>query len=303
MHQEDFLNRLSFFPAENGGKCAWPRGKMVSGTGGMNGMMYVRGHPEIYNKWARFGNVGWSYAEIEHYFERAENVSYPQLLADEIVKKTQEEGPLNIDHFNSRPKFCYEILNAANELGYKIGNLYGFKHTGFMIAPMTTKDGFRGTTSRHYLRPVAKRKNLRVLTNAHVTKVLLVDEGTKVSGIELIDKEGNKRLLKANKEIILTAGAIGSPHILLNTGIGPKEDLSKLGIKVHKDLPVGRNLYNHDSAGVVMSTRDDDFETLTLDAVNEFLMNRTGPLASTGITQVTSFWKVIVPLQVCQMYR
>ena len=134
-----------------------------------------------------------------------------------------------------------------------------------------------------------KEKNLRVLTSAHVTKVLLVDEGTKVSGIELIDKEGNKRSLKANKEIILTAGAIGSPHILLNSGIGPKEDLSKLGIKVHKDLPVGRNLYNHVSVGVVMSIRDNDFETLTLDAVNEFLMNRTGPLASTGITQVTAF--------------
>lgn len=274
---------------ENGGRCAWPRGKMVSGTAGMNGMMYVRGHPEIYNKWARAGNPGWSYNEIEHYFERAENPMNPQLVADEMFKRTETGGPLNINLFEHKPEFSDELLNAAKELGYKIGKLHGYNQTGFMVAPMATSDGLRGTTSRFYLRPVAERKNLRVLINAHVTKVLLNKWEMNAHGVELIDKEGNKKIVKVNKEIILTSGAIGSPHILLNSGIGPKEDLAHFGMHVHKDLPVGRTLFNHVSVGVPMSLKDDNYEILTMDAVNQFIMNRTGPLTSTGLTQVTAF--------------
>ena len=262
---------------------------MVSGTGGMNGMMYVRGHPEIYNKWARAGNSGWSYNEIEHYFERAENPMNPQLVTDEMFKRTQTGGPLNIDLFSHKPEFSEELLSAAKELGYKIGKLHGYNQTGFMVAPVTTSDGLRGTTSRFYLRPVAERKNLHVLTNAHVTKVLLNNWEMTAHGVELIDKEGNKRVLKAKKEIILTAGAIGSPHILLNSGIGPKEDLAYFGMQVFKDLPVGRTLFNHVSVGVPMSINDIHYETLTMDSVNQFVMNRTGPLTSTGLTQVTAF--------------
>jgi len=158
-----------------------------------------------------------------------------------------------------------------------------------MVAPMTIENSMRLTTSRAYLRPVHNRKNLRVLTNAQVTKILISPWEQKAYGVELVDKNGHKRVIKCDKEVILTAGAIGSPHILLNSGVGPEKDLTRLGIKVYKDLPVGKNLHNHVSVGVPMSIRDTPYESMTMDAVSEYLEKRTGPLASTGITQLTAF--------------
>ena len=107
--------------------------------------------------------------------------------------------------------------------------------------------------------------------------------------VELIDKDGYKRIVKANKEVILTAGAIGSPHILMNSGIGPKEHLTKLGMNVIKDLPVGKNLHNHVSAAILFSIKDTAYESMNMNSVNEYLETRTGPLSSTGLTQVTAF--------------
>ncbi|KAK0075351.1 hypothetical protein PV325_007007, partial [Microctonus aethiopoides] len=121
---------------ETNGICNWPRGKMVSGTGGMYGMMYVRGHPEIYNRWARAGNPGWSYNEIEHYFERAENPAVPGMTSGQILRRTEFGGPVNIDYFPHKPPFVDDLLSAADELGYKTSNLYGTNQTGFMVAPM-----------------------------------------------------------------------------------------------------------------------------------------------------------------------
>lgn len=262
---------------------------MVSGTGGLYGMMYVRGHPEIYNKWARAGNVGWAYNDIEHYFERAERPLKPEMVSDQPFARTQTGGPMPINHFPHKPKFSDDLLDAAKELGYRTTYLNGFNQTGFMIAPMMTENGLRGTTSRHYLRPVSHKSNLRVLTNAHVTKILISKWDNVAYGIEYIDKNGVKRIVKANKEVILTAGALGSPQILMTSGIGPKEHLTKLGIRTIKDLAVGKNLHNHVSVGIKMTVNDTHYEALTLDAINEFLATRTGPLSSTGITQVTAF--------------
>ncbi|XP_031838193.1 glucose dehydrogenase [FAD, quinone] isoform X2 [Nomia melanderi] len=270
------------------GVCTWPRGKMVSGTGGMHGMMYVRGHPEVYNSWARSGALGWSYDEVVHYFERAENPIDQSMLSDKR-RTVPIPGPMKIEHFRDKPAFADEILKAADELGYRTAMLKEYAQTGFMVAPMTTDKGLRGTTSRNYIRPVHGRRNLRVLINAHVTRILLNQWQSKAYGVELIDKDGFKRTVKANKEVILTAGAIGSPQILLNSGIGPKEDLTKLGLNVVKDLPVGKNLHNHVSVGVHYSIRDTAYEAMTMDSVNEYLETRSGPLTSTGITQVTAF--------------
>ncbi|KAG5345424.1 DHGL dehydrogenase, partial [Acromyrmex charruanus] len=273
---------------ETGGVCTWPRGKMVAGTGAMHGMMYYRGHPEIYNQWAREGNLGWSYDEISYYFERLENPVDPTILSDK-PRSLKEGGPMSIQYYPHKPDFANEMLTAASELGYRTSLLKEYNQTGFMIAPMTIENGMRLTTSKAYLRPVHDRKNLRVLTNAQVTKILIRPWEQKAYGVELVDKNGYKRVVKCDKEVILTAGAIGSPHILLNSGIGPEKDLAKFGIKVFKDLPVGKNLHNHVSVGVPMSIKDIPYEIMTMDVVNQFLENKTGPLASTGLTQITGF--------------
>lgn len=261
---------------------------MIAGTSGLHGMMYIRGHPEIYNRWAREGNLGWSYDEISHYFERVENPSDPTILSDK-PRSLKEGGPMNIQYYPHKPDFVDVLLAAGGELGYRTSRLKEYNQTGFMVAPMTIANGMRLTTSRAYLRPVHNRKNLRVLTNAQVTKILISPWEQKAYGVELIDKNGYKRVVKCDKEVILTAGAIGSPHILMNSGIGPEKDLTKLGIKVYKDLSVGKNLHNHVSVAVAMSIRDIPYEIVTMDAVNEYLESKTGPLASTGITQVTAF--------------
>lgn len=121
---------------------------MVSGTGGMYGMMYARGHPSIYDEWARQGNPGWSYKELEEYFERAENPINPKFVKDQLFKNINTGGPMTIDYFSHKPEFAEELLKAAAEMGYRTAGLHGEQQTGFMVAPMLTQDGLRGTTSR-----------------------------------------------------------------------------------------------------------------------------------------------------------
>lgn len=251
-------------------------------------MMYARGHPEVYNSWARSGATGWSYDEIVHYFERAENPSDQSMLSDKL-RTVPAPGPMKIQYYPYKPAFADEVLKAASELGYRTNKLKEYTQTGFMVAPMTTENGVRGTTSRNYLRPVHRRQNLKVLINAQVTRILMNHWQSKAYGIELIDKSGFKRIVKANKEVILTAGAIGSPHILLNSGIGPKQHLTTMGMHVVKDLPVGQNLHNHVSVAIYYSIKDVAYETMTMDSVNEYVESRSGPLTSTGLTQVTAF--------------
>lgn len=272
----------------NDGVCTWPRGKMVSGTGGMYGMMYVRGHPEIYNTWARQGATGWSYEEVVHYFERAEDPIDPLILSDKF-RTVAERGPMKIQFYQDKPPFADDVLRAAGQLGYRTDPLKEHTQTGFTIAPMVVDQGMRGTTSRAYLRPVHGRHNLKVLINHQVTRILMSPWENKAQAVEMIGRNGVRKVVKVNKEVILTAGAIGSPHILLNSGIGPKDDLTSLGINVFKDLPVGKNLHNHVSVDVHLSIKDKPYDRLTMDAVNEYLENRTGPLSSTGLTQVTGF--------------
>ncbi|XP_076767185.1 glucose dehydrogenase [FAD, quinone] [Xylocopa sonorina] len=275
---------------ETNGVCTWPRGKMVSGTGGMHGMMYVRGHPEIYNSWARGGALGWSYDEISHYFERVENPIDPSILSDK-PRTVPVPGPMKVQYYPHKPAFADEVLKAGSELGYRTSKLKEYTQTGFMVAPMTTENGVRGTTSRNYLRPVHGRRNLKVLINAQVTRILMNNWQNKAYGVELVDKDGYKRVVKADKEVILSGGAVGSPHILLNSGIGPKEDLIKMGMPVIKDLPVGKNLHNHVSVAVHFSIKDTAYEVMTMNSVNEYLDTRTGPMTSTGLTQVTAFFE------------
>ena len=262
---------------------------MVSGTAGMYGMMYARGHPSIFDEWAKMGNKGWSYAEIEKYFERAEYPINNKLFKNGLFRSLKNNGPMVIDYFSHSPEFSKDILLAATELGYRISSLRGRSQAGFMIAPMLTENGLRGTTVKYYLKSMKNQKNLKVLTNTHVSKIIFDSWSDRAIGIEVLDKNNEAKIIMASKEIILTAGAIGSPQILLQSGIGPKEDLEKLNIKVIKNLPVGKNLQNHVSVSVKMSIEDTNYESISVDAVNEFLLNRSGPLASTGLTQLTGF--------------
>ncbi|KAJ9596745.1 hypothetical protein L9F63_012231, partial [Diploptera punctata] len=153
-------------------------------------------------------------------------------------------------------------------------------------------EGLRMSTSRAYIRPYLNiRDNLEVLINSQVTKLLIDKETVTATGVEYVDKSGNKHTISARKEVILSAGAINSPQLLLLSGIGPKEHLEEMGIDTIVDLPgVGQNLQNHVSISIdyLMAT-EENINTVTFDAVQEFIQNRTGNLTNTGLSSATMF--------------
>lgn len=201
------------------------------------------------------------------------------------------DGPLVVQRFPHQPELADTVLRAAKELGYRLGDLNGANQTGFNVAQMMVADGLRGSTARLFLRPAARKQNLRVAINARVTKVL-VDPDTRVAtGVQFLDSAGVLKTALAAREVILSAGAIGSAQILLLSGVGPREDLQTLGIPVLADLPVGRNLHNHISVGVGFYMNDTAHQMLTSSALETFLQSRKGPMTSTGLTQTTGFLK------------
>lgn len=150
-------------------------------------------------------------------------------------------------------------------------------------------NGLRMSTSRAYLRPAHDRPNLFVKINSRVTGLVLNKLNNRVQGVKYRDQYG-EHVVHARKEVILSAGVVGSAHLLLLSGIGPAEDLLRTGVTVFQDLPVGRNLQHHVSISLGATVNaSEEAHYLTMDAVSEFLATRTGPLASTGLTQTTGF--------------
>ncbi|XP_026289306.2 glucose dehydrogenase [FAD, quinone]-like [Frankliniella occidentalis] len=292
-----------------GGRCPWPRGKMVAGTGGMQGMMYMRGHPVIYDTWERQGNPGWGYRDVLPYFKKAEGNREMHLVEPGFHS---DKGPLAVQRFPHRPQLAEDLVRAGNELlGYESPpDLNGGNQTGFTIAQMMVYKGLRGSTARMYLRPSMGRPNLVVNTEALVSKVVIDAERGRATGVEFIDKNGVKQTVRAKREVVVCAGAVGSPQLLLLSGLGPTEELEAVGVTPVADLPVGRNLHNHvaatihyvvdDLAGRSVADSesddedyyerdDDEVGPMSMAALHRFLQRRSGPLASTGLTQVTAF--------------
>ncbi|XP_069669075.1 glucose dehydrogenase [FAD, quinone]-like [Periplaneta americana] len=271
------------------GVCNWPRGKMVSGSSGMEGSMYTRPHPSILDQWGA-NNTGWSYNETLPYFIKSENNLNP-----ELVEKSYHgfDGPLTVQQYPSRPAMADNVVQAGVQMGYRNGDLNGQNQTGVAVAQMMVYQGMRASTARMYLRPyTGTRENLKVGINSHVTKVLINHSTKKAYGVEYLDKDGIKQVAYAHKEVILSAGAVNSPQLLLLSGVGPSEDLVPLDIDVVVNLPgVGKNLQNHVATSIGFYIDEAASDSLTLEAVREFTANRTGNLTSTGLTQTTLFMK------------
>lgn len=270
------------------GVCSWPRGKMVGGTTAFNGMKYMRAHPSIYDTWAGAGNPGWAYDDLLPYFIKAEHNFNPDSV-DEGYHGFG--GPFVVQHFPNRPNFTESLLEAAEQIGYRRGDLAGRNQTGIGVMQGFTYMGLRGATSRMYLRAAtSNRDNLKTAINAHVTKVLIHPENLTAYGVEYINSAGETRRVLANKEIILSAGAVGSPHVLLLSGVGPKENLQAVGVPTLLDLPgVGKNLQNHVSTAVRFTIEEQSTQRLTNTSIEEFLNNRTGVMASAGLTTTAMF--------------
>lgn len=217
-----------------------PRGKVLGGGSSINGMVYVRGHACDYEEWQQQGAEGWSYKHCLPYFKRAETWSGG---ADEYRGGTGPVGTCNGNDMKLNPLY-QTFIEAGKQAGYPETKDYnGYQQEGFGPMHMTVKNGVRHNTTNAYLREALKRDNLTLETGIHSRKVLL--EGTRAVGIEY-SKGGSIKTARARKEVILSAGSIGSPQLLQLSGIGPAKVLEDAGVEVVKDLPgVGENLQDH----------------------------------------------------------
>ncbi|HTC09880.1 MAG TPA: GMC family oxidoreductase N-terminal domain-containing protein [Acetobacteraceae bacterium] len=228
-------------PGTNGRAINYPRGRVLGGSSSINGMIYVRGQPEDFDHWAQLGNRGWGWDDVLPFFRKAENW---EGQADAVHGKG---GPLYTSRGRDRPELCQAAIDAGLQLGLEyredVNDLVRGTRQGVGWVQHTRNGRRRASAAYSYLRPAEKRSNLQVVTNALVHRVLL--DGTRAVGVEF-SRHGTMERVEAAAEVILAAGAIGSPHVLQLSGIGDPEHLESAGIAVtHVLRGVGRNLQDH----------------------------------------------------------
>ncbi len=228
----------------NNRKLYWPRGRGWGGSSSINAMVYIRGHAYDYDLWRQQGNTGWSYEDVLPYFKKAESFN-----GEGDSDYHGFDGPLSVKKSEStHDKLLDVFIEAGEQAGFPLTNDFNGKNQeGFSRYEHTMADTKRGprrwSSARAYLHPALKRKNLATETNVQVNKILF--EGKRAVGVEY-SKKGKTFSAKANAEIILSAGAINSPQILMNSGIGDSSELNKHGINVLHELKgVGKNLQDH----------------------------------------------------------
>ena len=276
-------------PALNGRRIPMPRGRVIGGSGAINGMAYNRGHPRDYDDWAAAGNTGWSYREVLPYFIRSEN--------NEAWRGSPYHGvggPMNVTEIERPNPLNTAFLAAMASLQYRESpDFNGPDPEGYGLRQATIRSGRRESTATAYLRPALARKNLTVITDALVTGVA-IEDGRAV-GVD-IERGGQPSRLSSRREVVLCAGAIGSPQILQLSGIGDGAALQAAGIAVRHHLPdVGAHLQDHLASSVQMVTDNTESYGISWPTVPrgasillQYALLRRGPLAS-NVFESTAF--------------
>lgn len=274
----DWMYRTEPDPGLAGRSIPWPRGRVLGGSSSINGLLYVRGQPQDYDGWAQMGNTGWGWSDVLPVFRRSESwkgaPSSPQ---------RGTEGPLSVQESRLRRDIVDLWVDAAEAAGYRRNRDYNSgTQEGVGHFQLTMTGGRRCSAAVAYLKPARGRPNLDILTDAQTEKVL-IEDGRAV-GIR-VRRGGRMEEIRARREVILSAGAIGSPQILMLSGIGPGADLQGLGIAVKRDLSgVGRNLQDHLQARPVFKT---DLPTINTETSNvfkqamigvQYLLTQRGPM-------------------------
>jgi choline dehydrogenase len=225
-------------PFMNNRKMFCPRGKMLGGCSSHNGMVHVRGNAMDFENWGQLGLGNWNYENVLPYFKKSESIEG----LDTEYRNT--DGPLKLSRTENGNILSKVYLEAAKEAGYEINNdMNGYKQEGFGLMDTTIFDGKRQSTSVTYLHPIKQRQNLTLITNVQVSKIII--ENSVAIGVEIKNKNKLKKIF-AEKEVLLSAGAINSPQILMLSGVGPEEELKNHGIKIISALNgVGENLQDH----------------------------------------------------------
>lgn len=266
--------------------CFWPRGKMLGGSHAMNALIYLRGNREDYDNWHRLGNPTWDYDSVLKYFKKTQRNLNETFVSYQNGKWHSNQGGMPVGHYSDVDDIRHVFIDATKEFGYDLlHDLNADKNLGFAFVQGTIQGGQRFSTAKSFLIPAKDRKNLHVIKYSHVTKVH-VDGSGKVSGVEFTYKNINKMVVNAKKEVILSAGAVSSPQLLMLSGIGPKNHLAELGIPLVKDLPVGKNLQDHLVAPVILqfykSTAEPESMIDILDDVYNYAVHRKGRFAGIG---------------------
>ena len=241
-------------PHLDGRKLWWPRGRGLGGSSAINGMVYMRGHPLDYDEWRQMGLTGWGWDDVLPYFKRLERHHKGGELHG-------GDGPLHISKGESLSPFYAALVEAGRQAGYPVTDDFnGADFEGFGPYDLTISNGRRWSTAEAYLRPVLGRANLKVVTDAHTTRIRI--ENGRANGVDyVVGKRRMPQSAAAAGEVLVCAGAVQSPHILQLSGIGDPGTLRAIGVPVTHALPgVGENLQDH--LDVIMNWRSQGLESV-----------------------------------------
>jgi choline dehydrogenase len=261
-----------------------PRGKALGGSSSMNAMLYVRGRPLDYDGWEAQGAAGWGYRDVLPYFIKSED------NARGSSEYHGTGGPLKVSEQRSPRPLDRRLLEASEAAGIpRTPDYNGPEQDGVSMFQVTQRNGQRFSAADAFLRPALGRPNLEVRTKATVLGVEL--DGARAVGVRLRSGRHGEEVVRATREVLLSAGAIGSPQLLLLSGIGPAEELRAAGVQPRHELPgVGRNLQDHPFVTVIweVSDRDTLYGAEKPKPLAEWLLRRSGPLSST-VAEVVAF--------------
>jgi choline dehydrogenase len=277
-------------PHLNGRRLSWPRGKVLGGSGSINGLVFLRGAPSDYDGWEALGAAGWGYKDVLPYFKRMEH----NVRGADAWRA--QGGPMCISDIKKPSATSQAFVEACRRLQFPLNpDFNGERIDGVGTVQLNVRNGWRCSTAKGYLKPNIRRKNLKLMTRAHVRRILF--EGRRAVGVE-VEQGGAVKRIAARHEVIVSGGAINSPVLLMKSGVGPAAELKEVGVEVSHDLPgVGKNLQDHVQARFTFLTRQPGTlnEILTSPRQQarmalEWLTSRSGQLA-VGATEGCLFAK------------
>lgn len=301
--------------------CFWPRGKTLGGSSTINAvsfdhfffflknfnlkrysnffiqMFYVRGTPRDYNRWAELGNPTWDWENALKYMKKSEGNQNPDFVKHQNGKFHSESGPLIVDFYEKLHPFSKIFIEAGKERGINyVDDINADQLLGYTNAQATVLKGRRQSTAKTFLVPAKNRSNLHIVKHAHVQRIL-IDEKNAATGVEFVYK--NEKLLTVvnRKEVILSAGAVSSPQLLMLSGIGPAEHLESLNIKVKDNSAVGKNLLDHIFTSIFFqfhrSAPTTELPTEMFDSIYNLLIHNDGPFTNLGASQLIALLNTV----------
>lgn len=273
-----------------GGRCHMPRGKALGGTSVINFLLYTRGNKRDFDEWEKKGNKGWGYREVLPYFKKSENCTLCSGIEPDYHGF---RGPLSVENPKYSSPLLAAFLEAGRSFGYETFDPNGHRGLGFSGVQATMRNGARCSASKAFLKSVHHRNNLHISTGCRVTKILIDPRSRTAYGVEFL-KDGKKFAVRAAKEVVLSAGSINTPQLLMLSGVGPKKDLEGLTIPVVSDLKVGYNLQDHMALSTLAFLVNESITVSDVGVQNprdifDYVVNGRGPFTLPGGAEGLAF--------------